>query len=334
MNKSFLTFLVTVGTVIGSGFLSGKEIVVFFSRFGKISFVGVFIAFFLFWALFRFMLGYGERAVARLKTSKFSNILNILICVVLAAAMFAGSQELIVFTGPVIAILTITIIIFVCFYIIKHGLGSLEKANLILVPFMVVVLLISEILLLIKGGNQTITIPSNFLSLYYSVMYVILNTANSGVVLAHMGQSLNRKQKARVSFLSALVLGLILLVTNIVLLHSPESFSMDMPLLSLFSGGHKVLMQILILIGCTTTLFSIVFALSNSLRGLIKNEKVVQWLSVIFPFAVSFLGFGKIVAFFYPISSVLGVFLICDLFLLPFFKQAYKKIHSACKKAK
>ncbi len=335
MKKSFLTFLVTVGTVIGSGFLSGKEIVVFFSRFGWISFPCIFIAFFLFWGLFQFMLGYGDKAVDRLKKSKFSNVLNVLICIILSSAMFAGSYDLVSFSGGgVMPFLIMLIIIGICFHIVRNGLGSLEKANLILVPVMIFVLFIGEILISANGDFIFSSSRFSFASVYYTIMYVVLNTSNSGVVLAHMGQGLSKKQKARVSFCSALVLSLILLMTNIILIKNPQCYIEDMPLLSLFAGWQKVIMQIVILFGCLTTLFSLIFALSNSLRGLIKKKRVANILSVAVPLLLSFVGFGRIVSYLYPISSVLGIFLICDLFLLSFFKQTYKSIHSARKHTK
>ncbi len=334
MKKSFLTFLVTVGTVIGSGFLSGKEIVVFFSRFGWISFPCIFIAFFLFWGLFQFMLGYGDKAVDKLKKSKFSNVLNVLICIILSSAMFAGSYDLLSSGGNVICFIIMVIIIGVCFYIVRNGLGSLEKANLILVPIMIFVLFIGEILIFGNGEFIFSSSSFSFASAYYTIMYVVLNTSNSGVVLAHMGRGLSKKQKARVSFCSALVLSVILLMTNIILIKNPQCYIEDMPLISLFEGWQKVIMQIVILFGCLTTLFSLIFALSNSLRGLIKKKHVANILSVAVPLFLSSVGFGRIVSYLYPISSVLGIFLICDLFLLSFFKQTYKSIHSARKHTK
>lgn len=334
MKKAFLTFIVMVGTVIGSGFLSGKEIVVFFSRFGLFSFPCIVFAFFLFWGLFQYFLMQGEKAVTRLENSKLSIFINFFICLVLSGAMFAGSIDAISSAGVAFAVITIALVLLCCFFIICKGLGSLEKLNLLLVPFMVIMLLSFVLGLIFRGKVEVTTKSISFVGIFYSFLYVLLNTSNSGIVIAHMGANLSHKQKARVSFFSALVLCLILLLVNLVLLQNPEAFEKDMPLLSLFDGWQGVVMQVVILFGCVTTLFSLVYSMSQSLRGLIRNRLVLFIICVVAPFLISFLGFGFIVSYFYPVTSVLGACLLSELFFVPFFKQAYKRVHDRGENAK
>lgn len=334
MKKSFLAFLITIGTVIGSGFLSGKEIVVFFSRFGKFSYLCIALAFFLFWGLFYFMFNAGEKALTRLKNSKLSFFLNIIICLTLSSAMFAGCFESVAFAGNFFGFLIMAVVVGVSFYVTKHGLGVLEKINVILVPIIVIIILVCESPLLSFKNLLDYSSSIKYAGLFYAIFYVVLNASNSGVLLAHLGGGLTKRQKARVSFFSALVLCLILFLTNSVMLSNSNAFGEDMPLLSLFTGSKRVLMQVVILFGCVTTLFSLVFTLSRSLGGLIKSGLIKGVVCVVTPFAISFLGFGSIVAYLYPISSVLGGALLIDLFLLPFFQQTYKAIHSRRKQTK
>lgn len=331
MNKAMLTYMVMVGTVIGSGFLSGKEIVVFFSRFGYLSFLCIPIAFCLFWALFYFFLNHGGIAIRRLQKSRFSNLLNIFICIVLSAAMFAGAADLVSFTGRFLTIMIMAIIIFCCFHVIRNGMGSLEKMNLIMVPFMVVILFICLCFQFGDGPIQNVSSGFSTWGIYYAIMYVILNTANSGIVIANMGETLSVKQKRKVAFFAAFTLCAILLLANIVLLKHAYAFEQDMPLLSLFDGWQQVIMQVVILFGCVTTLFSLVYTLAGSIRVFMQRSLFVSLTSVGFPFGLSFLGFGFIVSHFYPITSVLGIFLLCDLFFIPFFKQIHERVHASGK---
>ena len=328
MKKSFLVFLVTIGTVIGSGFLSGKEIVVFFTRFGSVSFLCIPLAFFAFWGMFYFTLSWGGRALEKLKKSKLSNLVNIFLCVILCGAMFSGSYEIISFAGKPIAFIGMTIILIFCFYIIKHGIGFLEKVNLFMVPVMVILLVVFDIVLLHGAHVPSVTNPFSSVSGFYALAYVAFNTSNSGVLLAHLGKDLSKKQKARVSFFAALVLSLVLLLSNIVLLENSASFNQEMPLLSLFDGWQKAIMQIVIALGCVTTLFSLIFTLAGSLRGLIASPSLSGRLSVFVPLALSLWGFGNIVTYLYPISSVLSLLLLSDLFFVPALKQAYQAIHN------
>ena len=72
MKNSLAAIFAILGTVIGSGFISGKEITVFFTRFGLYSFPCIFLAFFIFWALFYIILTRGEKALEKLKLNDSS----------------------------------------------------------------------------------------------------------------------------------------------------------------------------------------------------------------------------------------------------------------------
>lgn len=318
--KSFLTFLVTIGTVIGSGFLSGKEIVVFFSRFGLMSFPCIAFAFFLFWGLFYFFLLYGKEAVNELKKPSTA-ILNIAICVIISSAMIAGSIDLISFAGDFISFLFLMALLVAMFFIIKNGIGSVEKFNLVLVPVMLVVLLFN---IIFKFGGSIQSSHFSFAGFYYAFMYVVLNCSNSGIIIAQMGKDLSKKQKARVSFFSALALCVVLCLTNIALLQNQSVFSADMPLLALFDGWQRLIMQAVVMLGCVTTLFSLIYSLSSCLRGLFQS-KVLVYIFCMAPLVISFLGFGKIVSYLYPLTSILGGLLIVDLFFLPLYRSFRKK---------
>ena len=186
-----------------------------------------------------------------------------------------------------------------------------------------------------EGGSfQNIGFEMGGLSIVYALLYVVLNTANGAVLISSMGSQLTGKQKTRVAFLSALVLCLILFLINIVLLLNPTVLTAEMPLLELFSGAFKQVLSIAIMIGCLTTLFSLVYSCSSSMRGLCKNEYLIFFVSVGLPFVFSLLGFGFIVSYLYPLASVFGVFLLVDLAFVPLFKRTDKKIHSASEDTK
>lgn len=321
MKDSFMAILAIIGTVIGSGFISGKEIVVFFARFGYYSFPCIFIACVLFFFLFKFMLNKGCEAIERLTKSKICFLINIILCLIFSSAMFAGIGNLLVFDKKIINFIIFFVILLFCFSVYRHGMGSLNKLNLFLVPLMIFVLLIG---LISKISFTTIDISSNYgaLSFVYSALYVVLNTSNGSVLIARYGQKLTSKQKVQVAFFSALALFLLLLIADIVLLSNPSAFLKTMPLLSLFTSQMYIIMTLAIFIGCLTTLLTLVYTLSSSMRGLCKNEYLIFFTSVMLPLIFSLLGFDFIVEYLYPLSSVLGIFLICALFFKP---KSFKK---------
>lgn len=332
MKNSLAAILAILGTVIGSGFISGKEITVFFTRFGLFSFPCIFLAFFIFWALFYIILTRGEKALEKLKNSKLSFVINLIICTIFSSAMFAGTNNLLNFDNFLINFLIFSAILLICFVIFKKGLKFLNKINYFFIPFMIIILLV---LLIDNLSLEKLTFSQTSyggLSFFYSLLYCLLNSANGCVLIAKFSQELTRRQKARVSFLSALVLMLILLFANLVLLKA--SLDETMPMLSMLKGYQEVVMRVVIFIGCVTTLFSLVFTSSFSMRGLCNNEFLIFLASLIMPLVCSLLGFDFIVTYLYPIASILGAILLVDLFFIPFFKRTDKKIHASGKYTK
>lgn len=323
--------MVIVGTVVGSGFLSGKEIVVFFSRFGKASYFCIFLAFLLFFALFYFFLRFGTLAINRLMKSKFAFSVNIIICFILSAAMFAGIYVLIKDVWMPLRLIIMFIVLCLALKVALKGSFMLDKLNLVLVPIMAIFMIINLInMLSFKMGTL---FQGKFLpfSALYCVLYIFLNTANSAVVISSYSNSLSAKQKVQVSFYAALALFCILFFANTVLLQNSYSFGQEMPLLYIADGFQKLVLKFIIFLGCCTTLFSLVFSLCSSLKVLSKNKVTLSFFSVILPFLFSFLGFGMIVCYLYPLTSVLGIFLICDMFLIPIIK---KRLRFSLKKVK
>lgn len=310
--KMISIVLAMVGTVIGSGFISGKEVAVFFARFGFWSIPCIILAFILFFALFYLILIKSDLILNKLKKSKIFFYSNLFLCVIFSASMFAGINNLLKFDNFFINFLIFTLILVLCTLIFKKGANVLNKVNLFLVPIMLVVFLA------LLSSQSSISLPlyqstSSGWSIFYCILYVVLNTSNGCVMIASLGENLTKKQKARVSFVSALVLMLVLLFVDIILLQHSSTLSSEMPLLELFVGFEGQVMRMIIFLGCSTTLFSLVYTSSYLIRGLCNNEFLIFFVSVIMPTMLSLLRFGFIVAYLYPVASVIGLFLLIDL---------------------
>lgn len=321
--KVLSSIFAIIGMIVGSGFVSGREIVVYFTRFGILSIPCILIVFFMFWGLLHFLLNYQENNGKVVKNSKISNIINVFITFIFSSSMIAGISDFITFDNKILSILLYFIIILLCFLIYKNGASFFNKVNLFLIPLMILFLIVS-IGVVFKMPKFNLEIDNfSFLSFFYAILYCILNTSSGSMIIISLGSNLTKKQKARVSFFSALVLCILLLVTNLVLLANPNSFSFDMPLLSLFSGAAKIIMNFVVLIGCLTTLFSLIYSSSTTIRGLCNYEILIFGVSVMFPFIFSLLGFGFIVTYLYPLASALGIYLLIELF---YKSKAKKKI--------
>ena len=326
MKNSLSCFLAIIGTVIGSGFVSGKEIVVFFSRFGWLSFPCIFLSFFILFFLFKFILNKGEKALKKLQKSKISFLINIFLCLIFSSAMFAGIGNTLTFNKDFFNYFLFFLIILFCIFVFKKGIGALEKLNFLFVPVMALVFLFAMIF---SFSSLPINIDGEFggASFFYCLLYCVMNTSNGGVVIASYSEKLSAKQKTRVAFFSALALSALLLIANIVVLQNPASFESTMPTLSLFEGFGKIVMTVMVFIGCLTTLLTLTFTLSSSMRGLCKNEIYIFFVSIVLPLLLSLLGFDFIVENLYPLASIFGIYLLFDLFFAPNFKVNFRRLN-------
>lgn len=326
-----VTVCLIFGTIFGAGFSSGNEIVVFFSRFGNLSYLYIILSSVMIFFVVYFFLRNGERLTDTIEKSKLLNIMVLGISVVFSASMYAGIEGLLGYL-PQAPHLFLTICMFVfCLIVTIRGLGGLERANAFLVP-----ILSAAFLIVLSFGSQEkssfqMTNDFGFLGLLYSPLYVALNTCMSVFVLAKRGQILNKKQTFLSSLFSAFLVLFFLLMGNFVLQKNPESFVSEMPFLYIIGKNFWLFMLefFVILIGCFTTLISLCFTLKNSFIKNVKNDLLSIFSSVFLPYIIGFLGFSQIISFLYPICSVFGIFIV--LFSIFSFKQTDKIIHPKSK---
>lgn len=309
MSKIFVVIFLIFGTVFGAGFSSGNEIVVFFSRFGVLSYLYIMLAGFLLFFIFYFFLT--TKLSKKIENSKFLNVLIFFISLIFCASMFAGINDLFFYFPTWIFILLVALMLVFCVIVTKKGVGGLEKANLILMPITGILFLIVLIYSLSISSNVSMQ-TNSWAGFLYSPLYVTLNTCMGGVVISQVGQSLSKKQAFWASFISSVLLVVFLLLSNFVLQQNSDSFLSDMPFLSIVKDNSImfVLSYLVILVGCWTTLISLTVTLKTGFDKVLKKETLSAIFAVLTPFLISIIGFAEIVAMLYPLCSVLGIFVL------------------------
>ncbi len=306
MLNEFGVFLTIVGTILGCGFFSGKEIVIFFSQFGQWSYLAIFLAFIFFFLIFKFLLNVSTLALKKIQSSKLFLIFNIANCIIFSAVMFACIRECFEISF-VFQILILAIVVCLCVFILKNGFSVFSNFNKIFVPFMCllfIVLLFNKFSFSFQANFLT-SLP--FPSIFYSLLYCALNGANNCLVISKLGQNLHSKQKTRIAFLSAFVLSIILLCANFTLLQNQDSFNSIMPFLSIFYGWQNLALKIVIFLGALTSLCSLTFNFRISLENVITNKLLLYFIAIVIPLIVSLFGFSFIVSFLEPIASVFSI---------------------------
>lgn len=324
--KEIVAILSIIGAFVGSGFVSGKEIVVFFARFGGWCYPVIFLCFFALFFLFKIMLNFSQQSI---KNKKLYLIINHILGFIFCSAMMGSIINLIQINNNLIKIAIFLLIFIFCLIIFFKGGKILGKINLIVVPLMLTILLVGIFCKIeIVSLNFSFVGSAGFL---YGGFYVLLNCASVFPLASELGRELGQKQKTRVAFICALVLCVLLLLCSTVLLAYPQNFLNSMPFVCLFEKG-KIFVQVAVFCGSVTTLFGQVHCLGQNFRLCYKNEILNFMQAICLPFCFSLLGFNLIVSFVYPLAGLLGGVLFVDLFFIPLFKGTDKKIHSSGKK--
>lgn len=319
----FCAVFVIFGTLVGSGFSSGKEIMVFFSRFGVLSYLYIFVAFVFFFLLLFLLLANGKIVSASFEKSKILHCVVFFVSIVFCSSMFAGVKNLFSYLPGKMCVLALIFLVFGCVFVTMKGMKGLEKLNFFLMPITTVIFLCVLVFeASLKSHFSLVT--NSWAGVLYCPLYVSLNVSMSSLVIAKLGEKLNKKQAFFVSlFVSVLILSFLLL-GNVVLQKNPQTISSEMPFLSLVNGNKIAfaLCYFVIFVGCFTTLISLCLTLKGSFQIFVKNDFCATLFAVLVPLLVSILGFSQIVSFLYPICSVLGVFVL----VYVFFVMAEKKI--------
>ncbi len=321
------------GTFFGSGFSSGSEIVVYFSRFGKMSYFYILIAGMLLFFVLYFFLVFGKKVVKRIESSKILNFIAFFTSLVFAASMVAGVISLFDYFSKILSIFVLAVILVATFFCVKNGVSGLEKANFVLMPITASAFLVVLVFALNFRSDVEICV-SSWAGALYCPLYVTLNAVMGGTLIASAGADMTKKQAVFSSLFSTLILVGFLFLGNFVLQNNSQSFVSDMPFLTIVDGSPLAffLAFVVILIGCFTTLISLCFSLKSSISRYFQNASTSTFLSVVLPLSLSFCGFSQIVVNLYPICSVLGLFVVS--FAIASLKQADKPIHPKGKHTK
>ena len=308
-----------IGTVIGAGFASGREIALFFGDTAPLN-VALAAAFMAIpEALF---LTAGKLGVLPDNTAVRTGVFIAAFSSV--AAMLAGCDLALYDVTGVVSLGVIAAIL--AGVLVVGGMEKIKLANTLLIPLLLALLLA----VYIKSGAPVF---NGSYSIVKPVHYAGLDVLMGGMVISREGRKLKGKEIALTCVFSTLFLGVVLFVLqNIVL---SDTLHSSMPVLAVAEKvGLKTAAGILIAVAIFTTLVSSLdvltqytqesfsrYALSHSDKasserrfvrfarkaGAPENKNVAVFATLLFLYPVSFFGFDLIVDTLYPFVSLCGI---------------------------
>lgn len=315
-----------VGTVIGAGFSSGREIIDFFGVYGIKGLWGIIITGILFSTLGSLLLlkiynhkiiGFND-LMKRLFGDKFSIIVEIIISIALYTGfsiMLAGSGVIfkeqlgIPFNIGVLFMMGCSFIVFL------YSLKGLSVINSLLVPILIIGIIFTSFYLSNMKGYSVpniegikYTLKGNFLT--SSFLYFGSNSLTIIVVFSTLLPLIDNK---RTAILGGLIGGTTLAILGISILNSmfiyyEQVYTLDVPMLgisSYISSNYRKLYAIVLWIAMFTTALANGFGFISKFKSE-KYKGLKIGLFCLSTIPLTKFGFANLIAVIYPIFGVIG----------------------------
>lgn len=296
-----------IGTMIGAGFASGREIALYFASTSPLSpllggvFCGVFC--YIFAELGRIsdgdILSFSFRKISKftLFLIKISNFF--VFCAMLAGCEYVISRLLGIKGGAIIS----AALILVCLY---FGIERIKVLNSIVVAALIALLLI------IYFTAKPEILPFQSFSFHSPILYASMNILSGGFLISKLTKDSKPIDSLKIAVIVTIVLCAFLVIIYLLI---QESFNTPMPLL--FTATTVGLGKI----GCIILYLAIFTTLAGSLYIIVEDNMKKAVIATSLGLLISCLGFQDIIDIFYPIIGYLGAVIT----LYGFVKLVYRK---------
>ena len=303
-----------IGTVIGAGFATGKELTVFFKDTSTITLVLGGICLGLFCGYYLYLGKNISDDLSVIVFKKYSGVFDFIVfwsTFFVFVSMFDTSD--IVLNNFNIKYGGYISIIFTLFSAVI-GISFIKKINFLVIPLIVVMVAVIF--------SKHPTISGGTISVFSPILYAGMNIMLAGFVIKNEGKGLTNKQIIATTIISSIILSILMILIYQIVKGSNDI----MPLLSVAKKYNiDAIASIVIYLAILTTALSSGIICLDYLNKF-TNSKIYSAV-ILFLLAIPFkiyLGFEKIVKFVYPIVSVLGI-LISFLSLVEIIRRKRRK---------
>lgn len=321
--------MVYVGTVIGAGFATGKEIVEFFTQYGWFGFIGILISGWLFiWIGSRMMIMAIRINASTYKelndylfgktASTIVTLLVILIIIAVKSVMLSGAGA--VFEEQLGLSKQLGIVATIClvFMVMIFGLKGLLSANLIIVPMIITFSLLISFTILANGHVASTTIQFPAQSFKWAVSpfaYAAFNLALAQIVLIPLANEIKNEQVIRIgTILGGLLLSVLLLCNHIALslLHNLLSYAIPMAeVVKLFFPLFYWVYIAIIYGAIFSSIIGGIFGLQRQIQFFVHVPNLLLLFVLLFIlYFVSHIDYSSLLSFLYPILGYASLFVL------------------------
>lgn len=321
MTSAKIIFLI-ISSIIGAGFISGKEISIYFSNFGIYGLLMVIPLFFLLYYYIKLLLDFSQKNSAKnfdkllFKNKKVYNIFCFISFCIISSSMFAAINA--VFNFDLFStqyIILYFIIFLLCLYIIHFGLDKFTKANAIIIPIVITIFLLTILLTPLNKNFIRIDTNWNLINVPYSIItYACSNVFLSHYIIIYNAKNINKNKIKTISFCCSLIICIMIAACVCCELFCPAICQFDMPLLHVaknLSHEFYIIYCITIIYCVLSTLFSTLYSLKAFFK--FKNKGANTFAPVLICFLISLFGFSNFIKYLYPFIGFFGFYMFCKL---------------------
>lgn len=328
----FKIIFVLIGTFIGAGFASGKEVFNFFTIYSFNGIISIFI-----FSLFLFLLIYKCLNIkTRLKINTYNefilylekkyrffnhNIYLFIINIFLASSfyiMISALSSLFNYQFNIAKFITIIWTIFICYIIFfNKNINFIYIINSILMPFLILFIILLCIFN-INLNNINFYEQNNYLTIFNAIFIGLLYFSYNSLLLIPIIFDLEITKKnnnLKISLFFSIIIFFITYLINLLLLsYYNFVYNLELPILFIANSSDKVFSYFyffIILSAIFTTMISSGYSFISNFNT--NNFKIKLVTFLLFSFVFYFFSFSDLINFFYPLFGLLGfiqIFLI------------------------
>lgn len=335
----FKWLFLIIGTTIGAGYASGRELWQFFG-YESVLAIGIFIILFTVACYVILSVSYQLKTVHYLpvlevllgkKMSYFYDVMIVLYLFTTTAVMYAGSgAALEAFQVPYVYGIAISAFFVILLFVWRAE--GVVLINAFLNPLLIALLIVTLTCFLFTQRDIFHIEWEHQSNWKAGFMFTSLNILPLVAVLAAIGSKIKKRGEIWIASVgSAILLGGITFLYNESLLHvAEELFYIEIPLFAIlnhYPSFMAIIMTVLLWLAIYTTAVSNLLGLTSRLRQRVDMPWwLFAFLLTLMMVPISFVGFSKLVGFFYPLYGVLNLYLLASLLVYPMMQKRSKRL--------
>ncbi len=338
MNKNLLKSIsIIIGTLIGAGFASGKEIYIFFMRYGKFGLLGIIVSTILTICIINNVIKITKKNNIK-NNNEFINVIStntkiniflknivnifLLISFFIMVAGFSAyfKQE---FNVPII--ISSLIISIIIYYTFMKNIEGIIKLCSIIVPILIVIMayIIFNNFCNQNDISQTIYKINNSGGLiFYAILSGILYTSYNSIILIPIIISISHYIKEKEDNTNLLIITGIILVTltigicNVLRIADFNIEYSELPILQILNKQkmQKLIYSVVVVVAIFTSALSAGYGILENIKNK-KTYKIITLMLCSTSIPISYIGFGNLVSVLYPIFGLIGIIQIVLIFI-------------------